>query len=95
MTKDLRNAIMQRCKTNRLLKDRTTKVKTLYSKQINIYLSSLHKNKRNFFEKLDYKIFEIKKAFHKESMSNKVDERICEKQNKLKCSSLSKRLTQF
>ena len=85
VTKNLRKAIMKRSKLrNKYLRERTNEAKSLYSKQRNVCVSDLRKNKEDYFENLNNKIvtdnrkfwktinpFFSEKAFHRERITLK------------------------
>ena len=64
--KNLINAIMKRSKLrNKYLRERTNEAKSLYNKQSNLFVSILHKNKRDYFENLSNKIVSDNRKFGK------------------------------
>ena len=83
MTKELRKAIMNTRKLrNKFLKTRNEESKRRFNRQRNFCVSSLRKNKRRFFGKLDHRVVSdnrkfwktvgplfSEKAFHKESIT--------------------------
>ena len=64
MTKELRAAIMQRCKLRqKFLKERTNDSKHLYNRQRNLCVNFLRKTKRDYFKQSNDKVISDNKKF--------------------------------